>query len=158
MTHEKKMTGRHVFMIFAAFFGVMIAVNAAFVVVAIQSFPGESENKSYLQGLNYNARLAERAAQKELGWTAEISTLTKDAIEIQIRTASGAPISGLTTNAEIRRPAGGGFDQSLVFDEVRTGVYRAETDELSDGVWLIEGIAIGKSDQQFAFNARAIIE
>ena len=63
--------GVHVFAGIAAFFGVMILIQVVFVIQAVRTFPGEEVEKSYVQGLDYNATLERRAAQKKLGWSAE---------------------------------------------------------------------------------------
>ena len=62
--------GWHVLTALLAFFGAIIAVNIAFAVIAVRSFPGEDVRRSYVQGLQYNDTLAERRVQQALGWQA----------------------------------------------------------------------------------------
>ena len=46
--------GWHVLLMLVGFFGFMFVVNGIFLWAAITSFPGEDEQKSYMQGLHYN--------------------------------------------------------------------------------------------------------
>ena len=85
------------------FFGVMFAVNGVFLYHAITSFPGEDVKKSYVQGLNYNDTLAARAAQAELGWTAEAGLQDGELLVFRLRDADGAPLSNYAVIGEMRR-------------------------------------------------------
>lgn len=158
MSAERKMTGQHVFFIFAAFFSAMIIANAAFVYFAVTSYPGETEKKSYLQGLNYNDTLARRAAQEKLGWSVEVSALSADYAELRVRNADGSPNTGLSIIGDISRPADHGFDQALVFIETAPGLYRSPTNTLSNGAWVINGVASNPFGDQFSFGARVIVD
>ena len=73
MARSFRLTGVHVLTAILAFFAVIIFVNAIFLTLALRSYPGEHEAKSYMQGLNYNERLAARERQAALGWTMEIA-------------------------------------------------------------------------------------
>ena len=75
VSHErspKELKGIHVLMWLMGFFGLMFAVNGVFLFHAITSFPGEDIQKSYLQGINYNDKLKDRALQMDRGWTAQM--------------------------------------------------------------------------------------
>ncbi len=65
-----RITGWHVLAGMILFFSTIIAVNAVFISLAVQSFPGEDQRRSYVQGLEYNDVIAQRRAQAALGWTA----------------------------------------------------------------------------------------
>lgn len=157
MVDQKKLTGRHVLLMLIGFFGVMLIANVAFVTVAVRSFPGESQKKSYLQGLHYNQTLAERAVQKALGWRAEITRVENDLIEVRLF-AGGNALTDLTVTGELRRPASAGSDHALAFHEISPGVYRATPALLTSGAWDIEGLAKNARGQEFDFRARVIVE
>ena len=67
----KPLRGIDVFLWLAAFFVVTFAVDGYFIVRAVNTFPGEQVKNSYVLGLDFNQQVARRAAQAELGWTAE---------------------------------------------------------------------------------------
>ena len=157
MKSEKKLTGLHVFLMLAAFFGVMLTANAAFVVAAVNSFPGEIEEKSYLQGLQYNETLEKRAKQKALGWRAELSAAESDFIEIKLFDAAGDALSGIELNGTLRRPVTHENDQEIEFVEREAGVYQAQMEPLSSGVWMVAALAEGRGEE-FEIQTRIILE
>lgn len=138
------LTGKHVLIAMLCFFLVVIAVNAGFIVMAVRSFPGEDERRSYLQGLHYNKTLASRAAQARLGWVAE-TQISRGAsgviVTFRAQDARGAPLEGLNIQGALRRPATTRHDQALTFQEVRPGLYEARARTIDDGAWIIQGEA-----------------
>ena len=157
MNTQGKLTGRHVLLMLFAFFGVMVVANAAFVTFAVRSFPGESQKKSYMQGINYNETLAERTKQATLGWRAEITQLSAGSVEIRVFDADDAPLTGLDIAGAIERPSHSSADQAFVCHERRPGVYVAEFALLDKGAWKIAAIAKGRDDARFEFSARVMI-
>lgn len=61
----KELTGRHVFVITATAFGIIIAVNVTMAVNAVQTFPGLEVKNSYVASQQFQTR---RDAQEDLGW------------------------------------------------------------------------------------------
>ena len=133
-TSEKTLKGWHVLLIMLGFFGVMFAVNGVFLYHAITSFPGEDVKKSYVQGLNYNTTLAERAAYADLGWTAEAG-VQGDELVFRLSDAEGAPLSNYTVIGEIRRLATRENDQAIVYRSRSNGEYVANAGQLGRGQW-----------------------
>ncbi len=158
MRQEKRLTGRHIVLMLIAFFGIMIIANTAFVIVAVKSFPGESQKKSYLQGLNYNETLTARAKQKSLGWRAEITRIEATHLEVKLHDKNDAPVNGLTITGQLRRPSHDGSDQTLAFKEINPGVYATPTSALGVGTWDFTATAIGPGDEHFEFGARVNIQ
>ncbi|MEL7028643.1 MAG: FixH family protein, partial [Pseudomonadota bacterium] len=109
MTERFQLKGWHVLAALLSFFGTVFAVNAVFVTQAVRTFPGEQVEKSYLQGLEYNKVLEERAAQTALGWTASLdrAEIADGGLRLAVRVtdANGAPVPGLQVNGVLRRPA-----------------------------------------------------
>ncbi|MAK62117.1 MAG: hypothetical protein CMK09_14185 [Ponticaulis sp.] len=140
-----RLTGYHVLFILLGFFGVMVAVNVAFTVFAVKSFPGEQVEKSYLQGLNYNQTLEDRAHQAEMGINTQIGleANTGETIElISVWTdSSGNGLSNLAVNAQLIRPASEDGKLNLTLDPVGNGRYTASIPELSAGSWKIQMVA-----------------
>ena len=61
----KPLTGRKVFLMFAAAFSVIIGVNLILAYKAVTTFPGLEVKNSYVASQSFDA---ERAAQLALGW------------------------------------------------------------------------------------------
>jgi nitrogen fixation protein FixH len=90
----------HVAWMAGAFCAGLFALNGYFLVAAIRSFPGEVAPKSYLQGLEYNATLARRAAQRELGWSMQAG-LQDGRIVVRVLDREGQPEPGLVVTAGV---------------------------------------------------------
>lgn len=133
-----KLTGRHVLLMVIAFFGVMIIANVIFIRAAITTYPGVTEEKSYAQGVNYNETLAMRAAQAELGWTAEVVEVVRDGEtgRIVIRMAKDrTALTNLTVVGVLKRPASDDLDQPLAFNALGEGLYKAQVPAFAPGAW-----------------------
>lgn len=158
---SQTINGRHVLVAMLAFFFIVIAVNAGFIVLAVRSFPGEDERRSYLQGLHYNETLARRAAQAQLQWSAEarIAPASPDASDFdalvifEVRDREGSPVQGLQVAGVLRRPTTTREDTRFVFREVQPGRYEAPARIRSEGAWIIQGEA-RRGGEAFAFERR----
>ena len=157
MIHEQapskdvELKGWHVLLIMLSFFGVMFAVNGVFLFHAITSFPGEDVKKSYVQGLNYNDTLAQRAAQAELGWTAEAGWQDEQLI-FRLRDQSGTPLSDMAVMGEVRRQATRSDDHAVVFAAVGGGEYRVQDASLEAGLWVLRISVYDREAETLLFN------
>jgi nitrogen fixation protein FixH len=136
--------GWHVLAGMLAFFGVIIAVNIAFAVIAVRSFPGEDVRRSYLQGIRYNDALAERRAQAALGWQAAASLRQRDGeaiLEISLRQDNGAPINAAALSGALQWPTQARFDRELAFTPIGDGRYEARLGALQSGRWRLRAHA-----------------
>jgi nitrogen fixation protein FixH len=145
-----RIKGWHVLAGMVGFFAIIFTVNAIFITVALDTFPGEDTRRSYVQGLAYNEVLEERAAQAELGWSAS-ANLTADRVLVEVRDADGAPVRSLRLAGALRHPANMQLDRDLTFTEVRDGVYAAGVADLPEGRWELNAEAEG--DTPFAVEA-----
>jgi len=151
-----RVKGAHVLAALLAFFTAVIAVNVTFVVFAVRSFPGEDVRRSYLQGLNYNATIAERRAQGALGWRviAELSEQDGGAnVDVVLRDDEGTPIDGLTTVGTLRWPTDERLDHDLVFEPRGHGRYVARVPRLGAGNWVLRARAQRGDGQALDFEA-----
>lgn len=139
-----ELRGRHVLLMLLAFFGAIIAVNVAFALIAVRSFPGEDVRRSYLQGLRYNDTLAERRTQAALGWhaSAALSDSADGAmLNVGLATPDGRPLDGLTLRGELQWPTDSRLDQALAFEPVGAGSYAARLGDLPSGRWRLRARA-----------------
>jgi nitrogen fixation protein FixH len=139
-----ELRGPHVLVGTLAFFAAVIAVNVAFAIVAVQTFPGEDARRSYLQGLNYNATLTERRAQTALGWRVQAALAREPSgavVEVVLRDRSGAPLDGLSVSGALRRPLDARYDHDLAFRPAGDGRYVAPIGALTPGRWQLRAHA-----------------
>ena len=155
-----RLTGGRVLAILLAFFLLIVIANAFLITLAVRSFPGEQEKKSYLQGLAFNELIAERERQQALGWTAEFSRSSRDdgAFTLAFTNAAGAPISGLDVTGALARPADDNADIALAFTETAPGVYQATIDEAAAGAWRLSAVATSARGERFELEKRLTLE
>ena len=116
------------------FFVVVIGVDASFAISAYRTFPGEVSVTPYEDGVAYNRKLAQMAAQDRLGWRATAGALPGGGVEVVVADRKGAPVRGLAVNGRLERPATETGRITTSFREAAPGVYRAIPGGLS-GAW-----------------------
>jgi nitrogen fixation protein FixH len=162
MQSSFRLTGRHVLAIVLAFFLTIIAANTVFITLAVKSFPGEQEKKSYLQGLAFNDHLKAQKAQAALGWTAEIaSTKLADAraeLDLYFASSTATPIVNLEVTGLLARLADDDNDHSITFEQVTAGRYRAIVDGVEPGVWRLDATAKNQRGDVFVLEKRLTLE
>lgn len=158
-----RITGWHVLIAMILFFGTITAVNTVMITLAVKSFPGEQQKKSYMQGLHYNEVLAERAAQEELGWQAvmvdgETLPAMETAIRLQINDEEGRPVHGLSLTGTLGRPATDREDRQVVFEEAGNGVYAVTLDGLTQGTWALQATGMDAAGNTMTMEKRLWLE
>ena len=133
-----ELRGVHVLTMILLFFGAIIAINVGFGIMAVRTFPGEDERRSYTQGLHYNQTLAERREQAALGWRAE-GELARSGngadVRVRLVDAQARPLDDVTVEGVLRWPPSASGDQPLEFRHVGEGVYVAHLAALPPGRW-----------------------
>ncbi|WP_312164508.1 FixH family protein [Phenylobacterium sp.] len=119
-----RVTGWHVLISVIAFFGVVIAVDSLFLVLAYRSHPGQVSVTPYEDGLAYNRAVAQRRAQAALGWSATAAP-AESGVVVAIADAGGGPVAGLKLTGLLRRPATEAGEFALTFVETAPGRYHA---------------------------------
>lgn len=153
------LTGRHVLFSVIVFFSVIFAVNAVLVNLAIKSFPGEQKEHAYMQGLKYNNVLAQKETQNLLGWRAispQQLTLDDGAVllVINILNKENLPVSGLTLETRLGRPATDRDDRRLSFVETGRGKYTVQLQGMTSGIWDLQVVAEDSTENSFRFEKR----
>jgi nitrogen fixation protein FixH len=134
---ETRLKGKHILIILLGFFGVVAAVNIAFIYLALSTGPGEERGASYEAGLRYNSTLAEERSQGALKWRHQALVTEGSRLRLAITNADGAPVAGLAVSGMVGRPASNNADASLVFKEADAGVYEADIASLGAGSWVL---------------------
>jgi nitrogen fixation protein FixH len=124
--------GWHVGLGVIAFFAVVIGVDAAFLVAAYRSHPGQVAPRPYEAGLIYNAELERQRAQAALGWRAGAAA-RPDGLQVVMQGPDGRPLADLRVSATLQRPATEQGRTNLALRETAPGVYAA--DHSLSGAW-----------------------
>lgn len=147
-----RINGWHVLAIMVGFFGVVIAVDVSFAVMAYRTFPGEVSVTPYEDGLLYNKKLAQIAAQEKLGWKAAASA-EPGAVVMIVEDAKGQPVRGLSISAKLERPATESGRMNAAFHEIAPGRYRARIGH-ETGAWDLTAEARDKAGHLFMAERR----
>lgn len=97
--------GWHVLAAVVGFFAIVIVVDVGFAIFAYRTFPGEVSSTPYEDGVAYNRKLAQMAAQGRLGWAPVANTgnvymftfTTKGTYPYFCRPHAGAGMTGTIT-------------------------------------------------------------
>ena len=137
----RPITGRMVFFMMVAFFGVVIGVNLVMMRLAIQTLPGTEVDSAYSASLAYEKEIATARAQSARNWKVdahvERSGQGGATLRVEARDNSGQPVSGLTFQGRFERPTDRRGDLPVTLAEVGIGIYRgsAETIAPANGTW-----------------------
>lgn len=151
---ERTFTGKHMFALMAAFFGIVIAVNVTMAWFAEQSWTGLVVQNSYVASQEFNQMLEAAREQKARGWRTAIA-YEDDRLSLQIVSRAGKPVLLDRLTAVIGRPAEDRSDHTIGFVYAGGGLWVAQT-ELGHGVWQIR-IDGNKGDEPFRLDARMVV-
>ncbi len=124
----RELTGRAVLLWLVGFFGVVFAVNGVMVQAAISTFGGLETQSSYKAGLMFESEVAKAERQEALQWQVD-GKLVRDrageaVLDISVRDAQGAPVSGLTADATLAHPADAKRDHVIHLSRTGAGAFR----------------------------------
>ncbi len=134
----RQITGRMVLIGFIAFFGVVGAVNAVFMYLALSTWPGLSTQDAYIKGIAYNQTLAEAEVQRALGWQSYVSVVRGGDLEVVFADKYNAPIGNLTVEAVMMRPLGDERIFPVTLTESSPGHYAGSFAAPLPGRWKVE--------------------
>jgi nitrogen fixation protein FixH len=146
----KLLTGRKVLVILILFFGVVIGVNGYMATVAISTLPGTDVDSAYSASLGYEKEIAAAHAQEARRWQVDAHVARdKDGgaiVQVAAHDDHGKPVSGLTFQGRLERPADKRADLAVDLAEVGVGIYRGTAATVAPGQWdlVLEGDARGE--------------
>jgi nitrogen fixation protein FixH len=145
--------GWHVLATIVGFFAIVIAVDVGFAIFAYRTFPGEVSSTPYEDGVAYNRKLAQMAAQGRLGW-APVATVASDgAVRVEVRDQVGQPVRGLQLTGRLERPATESGRIVPTFREAEPGVYLARPGRLL-GAWDVSLVLVDAGGRRFEAERR----
>jgi nitrogen fixation protein FixH len=137
------LTGAKILAIFAAFYGVIIAVNLVLAYQAVSTFPGLETANSYVASQTFDD---DRASQEALGWTADARIEGQELVLAMMDTA-GLPAEVASVEGVFGRPTSVRDDQQpeFIFDGA---VWRAPV-ETTPGQWNLRLVALAEDGTPF---------
>jgi nitrogen fixation protein FixH len=133
------LTGRHVLIAVLAFFGMVIAVNGVFIVLALNSWSGLSTDDAYRRGLTYNETLRQAEIQRALGWQVRTDLAPRADGRVRLSVVftdrAEAPVEGLTIAGQLRRPSRESDDRPVELTRQGPGRYSTDLDLPLLGQW-----------------------
>lgn len=157
----KPFTGWTVLFWLIGFFAVVFAANAAFVWLALGSFPGVVVESSYKAGQEYNHEIAVAKAQAERGWQVAADLRRSETgeafVTVEARDRTGAPLTGLAFVASLKSPTHAGDDIEIALTESQSGVYSGTAGGLKPGNWNVEIQAESASERVFRSENRIFL-
>ena len=135
----RPLTGRTVFFLLVAFFGVVIGVNLVMMRFAIKTLPGTEVDSAYSASLAYEKEIAAAREQNRRNWKID-AHVQRDAngdatLQVEARDTSGRPMSGLKFQGRLERPADKRADQPVTLAETGIGIYRGTASAIAAGQW-----------------------
>jgi nitrogen fixation protein FixH len=109
-------------------------VNARFIYIAVQTFPGAATADDFDTSNQYDSILAAAAAQASLGWTEQASTQGAVAV-VDITGPDNHALAGAIATAQAKRPLGPDMQTVLTFHETAQGHYVATATLPRPGQW-----------------------
>jgi nitrogen fixation protein FixH len=142
MTRE--LTGRHVFLITAGAFAIIIGVNLILAWQAVATFPGIEVRNGYVASQRFEA---DRRAQEALGWTAE-THVDGGILSVAFTGADGRPAKVARVEGLLGRATTTVDDQTPGFVAVGAGAFEAPV-EVARGQWVLHLSALAEDGTAF---------
>src|SRR4051812_15134539 len=146
----KPLTGRKVFFMLVAFFGVVIGVNLVMMRLAMRTLPGTEVDSAYTASLAYEREIGAAHDQNARNWKvdAQIQRAPNGGATLQVeaRDNEGRPVSGLKFKGRFERPIDRRADHPVTLAETGIGIYSGSASSIAPGQWdlVLEGDAAGQ--------------
>jgi len=127
-----KFTGRHMAIIMALGFGIVIAVNATMASLAIGGFHGVVVDNSYVASQQFNGWLEDAEKARALGWQVTPERASDGHVVLRTENVPAGP----SFVASLRRPLGEKSFADLAFHPIGEGLWRSNA-PVDEGRWLI---------------------
>ena len=153
---EFRFTGRHMFLLVAGFFAVVMAVNVFMAVLATRSWTGLVVENSYVASQEFNAKLTTSRARSEAGWAGGLA-YEQGELVFSLTGADGAPIALDGVTIEVSRPIGVEGDRFVDLVAMADGSHRVGID-LDPGLWNAAIVARVPGEADYEHRARLIVK
>jgi nitrogen fixation protein FixH len=148
----RPITGRTVLVWLIGFFAVIFAANAAFIYLAVSTFPGLEVASSYKAGQEFEAEVEAAHRQAERAWAVDGSAiLGSEGADVTVSFADrdGLVLAGLDVRATLAHTVDTAHDRSAVLAETAPGTYAAHLPDVTAGQWTLVIEASRRGERQF---------
>jgi nitrogen fixation protein FixH len=156
----REMTGRTVFGLLVAFFGVVIGANAFLAHEALSTFGGVEIDSPYRAGQLFAREVAMARTQDAQHWQVDAKVTPaangSTLLDILARNAAGAPLVGMTAAAVFARPTDRRLDRAVAVIEGAAGRFRGSVD-IAAGQWDLVIELSRHGDRLFRSKNRVVI-
>jgi nitrogen fixation protein FixH len=158
----RRLTGRAVLFWLLGFFGLIFAVNFAFVYLSISTFPGLEVESSYQAGQDFEKEVAAGREQAARAWTVDASVKPADAdavVSVTFTDKAGAPLTGLDVAVQLIHAVDPTHDHQATLTEAAPGIYTAQLKDVPAGSWVLnidaskDGTRLFKSRNQLDYKS-----
>ncbi|AYG64010.1 FixH family protein [Rhizobium jaguaris] len=132
-------TGRHMLIVTAAFFAVVIGVNVTMAILASTEWSGLVVENTYVASQEFNGKAAAMRAMAAGGISGNLS-VRSDVIHYDIYNRDGPPATVDDVTLKFRRPVGDHEDFRLDLVKEDEGHFRA-AHHVQPGDWIVEIIS-----------------
>lgn len=143
--------GRKIFIYFAAFFGVIVCMNAVLITLATQSHTGLVTDHAYEKGLAYNNVVHAAAMQEASGITAQID-YHDGMLSVVLKDSGGAILTPSAMQALFTRPTQDGMDFSSTLTNSMAKLHFPAA-----GLWHVRVLAEVEG-QKLQFSTRILVD
>lgn len=134
--------------------GFVFVVNARFIMVAFQTFPGAASSADFDTSNSYNRILSSVESQNALGWHVRADTAGAMPV-IVLSGKDGAPMTTATVEGMARRPVDNEPDVAVTFTQTGPGHFILAT-PLRQGQWDLL-LRIAQGEQQMRVTRRVLV-
>ena len=147
--------------IFFGFFLTVFAANGTMIAFAVSTWTGLETGSAYKDGLAYNDRLDERAAQAALGWQTALALEPRGggAAELTVRLLGpgGEALHADEVRARFKRPTMEGHDFEVALENRGAGLYGSRVSLPLPGQWDVL-LKVTKGDDQHSSRRRVMLQ
>lgn len=136
----REFTGKHLFLILVAFFGVIISVNVTMATLANRSWTGLVVQNSYVESQKFNDHFDAARARAALGWRSEMS-YANGSFAYRLTNGQGQGVRLMDIVVEFRRPVQESKDRQATLQAEGGGSFVADL-PLEDGQWIVDISAV----------------
>jgi nitrogen fixation protein FixH len=155
------LTGRKVFLIFAAFFGTIASADAILITSAVRSWSGAETTSAYKAGQLYNGEIELARAQDARGWALSSQAARQADGSVRVSVSAfdkrGAPLTRHPVSATLQRPTDKRSDRSVELGEAHAGFYEAVVPDLAPGQWDLVIDVVEEGQRAFRRKSRIVL-
>jgi nitrogen fixation protein FixH len=134
----------------------VVAVNVGMAWTALATFPGNAGGDGFDLSNNYNAVLARKERQTELGWAARVDIDAEGRPIVVMTGHSGGPLTGAGVTGVARRLLDDEHATEIQFREVEPGRYVGDRVVNEIGQWELD-LSATEGGHAFAVTRRIVV-